>query len=77
MRRVPAAVIGPVKQGWNLFKVTKIHKPTHEESKDRVRLALMEQIVDKLIAQAKIEYPVFPGAGCRHGLTVGARWGTP
>jgi parvulin-like peptidyl-prolyl isomerase len=57
----PAAVIGPVKsdQGWNLFKVTKIHKPTYDESKDRVRLALMEQLVDKLIAQAKIEYPVF------------------
>jgi len=57
----PAAVIGPVKtdQGWNLFKVTKIHKPTYDESKDRVRIALMEQLVEKLIAQAKIEYPVF------------------
>ena len=57
----PAAVIGPVKtdEGWNLFKVTKIHKPTYDEAKDRVRVALMEQLVDKLIAQAKIEYPVF------------------
>ena len=35
----PASVIGPVKteQGWNLFKVAKIHKPTYEEAKDRVR----------------------------------------
>jgi parvulin-like peptidyl-prolyl isomerase len=57
----PAAVIGPVKteQGWNLFKVTKIHRPTYDESKDRVRVALMEQLVNKLIAEAKIEYPVF------------------
>jgi parvulin-like peptidyl-prolyl isomerase len=57
----PGAVIGPVKteQGWNLFKVTRIHKPTYDESKDRVRVALMEQLVNKLMAEAKIEYPVF------------------
>ncbi len=57
----PAAVIGPVKteQGWNLFNVTKIHKPTYDESKDRVRITLMDQLVTKLIAEAKIEYPVF------------------
>jgi parvulin-like peptidyl-prolyl isomerase len=57
----PAAVIGPVKteHGWNLFKVATIHKPTFEESKDRVRIAVMEQIVNKLIAEAKIEYPLF------------------
>jgi parvulin-like peptidyl-prolyl isomerase len=57
----PAAVIGPVKteHGWNLFKVAKIHKPTYEEAKDRLRVAVMEQLVAKLIAEAKIEYPVF------------------
>jgi parvulin-like peptidyl-prolyl isomerase len=57
----PPAVIGPVKteQGWNLFKVTKLHRPTYDESKDRVRVELMEQLVNKLIAQANIEYPVF------------------
>jgi len=57
----PPAVIGPVKtdQGWNLFKVAKIHKPTYEESKDSVRMAVMEQLVGKLIAEAKIEYPLF------------------
>ncbi len=57
----PAAVIGPVKteQGWNLFKVTKVHKPTYDEAKDKVRVALMDQLVTKLIAEAKIEYPVF------------------
>src|SRR5262245_52134185 len=57
----PAAVIGPVKteQGWNLFKVTTIHKPSYEESKDQVRIAVMEQLVSKLIAEARIEYPVF------------------
>jgi parvulin-like peptidyl-prolyl isomerase len=55
----PAPVIGPVKteQGWNLFKVTKIHKPTYEESKDRVQVAVMEQLVGKLIAEARVEYP--------------------
>lgn len=57
----PAGVIGPVKtdQGWNLFKVTKIHKPTYDEAKDRLRVTLMEQLVTKLIGEAKIEYPVF------------------
>jgi len=57
----PAAVIGPVKteEGWNLFKVTTISKPTYEEAKDRVRLALMEQLVEKAIAAATIDYPVF------------------
>ena len=66
----PAAVIGPVKteQGWNLFKVTKIHRPTYDESKDRVRVALMEQLVNKLIAEAKIEYPVFAEEAGRNGL---------
>ena len=65
----PAAVIGPVKteQGWNLFKVAKIHKPTYEEAKERVRLAVMEQLVRKLIAEAKVEYPLFEQAA-----TVGA-----
>lgn len=57
----PASVIGPVKteQGWNLFKVARIHKPTYEQAKDRVGVAVMEQLVGKLIAEAKVEYPMF------------------
>jgi len=39
--------------------VTSISKPTYEEAKDRVRLALMEQLVEKAIAAATIDYPVF------------------
>src|SRR5262245_34897598 len=55
----PVTIIGPVKteHGWNLFKVTKIHKPTLEQSTDRVRLALMDQLLSKLRAKARIEYP--------------------
>jgi parvulin-like peptidyl-prolyl isomerase len=55
----PVSIIGPVKteHGWNLFKVTKIHKPTLEESTDAIRLTLMTQLADKLRAKARIEYP--------------------
>lgn len=55
----PVSVIGPVKteHGWNLFKVTTIRKPTLEESADRIRLALMEQLTSKLRAKARIDYP--------------------
>jgi parvulin-like peptidyl-prolyl isomerase len=60
----PVSVIGPVKteQGWNLFKVAKIHKPTVEESADRIRVALMKQLVAKLRAGARVEYPVLDAA---------------
>ena len=56
----PPDIIGPIKteQGWNLFKVTKIHKPTLAESEGRIRLDLMQQLIDKLIAEAAITYPV-------------------
>jgi parvulin-like peptidyl-prolyl isomerase len=56
----PVSVIGPVKteQGWNLFKVTNIHKPSLEESADRIRVALMGQLMAKLRANARVEYPV-------------------
>ena len=55
----PVTVIGPVKtdHGWNLFKVTKIRKPTLEESADGIRLTLMDQLIAKLRAKARIEYP--------------------
>ena len=60
----PVSVIGPVKtdHGWNLFKVTKIHKPTLEESTERVRVALMDQLLAKLRADARIEYPALDAA---------------
>jgi parvulin-like peptidyl-prolyl isomerase len=55
----PVSIIGPIKteHGWNLFKVTKIHKPTLEESADQIRLTLMDLLVAKLRAKARIDYP--------------------
>ena len=48
--------------------MTKIYKPTYDEATDRLRVMLIEQLVGKLIAEAKIEYPV-RGEGRRDGLT--------
>jgi parvulin-like peptidyl-prolyl isomerase len=60
----PVSVIGPVKtdHGWNLFKVTKIHKPTAEESAETVRMKLMDQLISQLRAKARIEYPALDAA---------------
>jgi parvulin-like peptidyl-prolyl isomerase len=60
----PVSVIGPIKteHGWNLFKVNKIHKPTLEESADSIRLTLMDQLLAKLRAKARIEYPALDTA---------------
>ena len=55
----PADVIGPIKteEGWNLFKVTKIHRPTLAEAEPRIRVDLMQRLIDKLTAEAAISYP--------------------
>lgn len=55
------AVLGPVKtdNGWNLFKVAAIHKPTVEESASQIRLTLVEQLGKKLLSEARLEFPVF------------------
>ncbi len=55
----PVSVIGPVKteNGWNLFKVTKIKKPTLEESANAIRLTLLDQLLSKLRSKARIDYP--------------------
>jgi len=60
----PPDLIGPVKteKGWNLFRVTKIHKPTLAESEGRIRLDLMQQLIDKLLGEAAISYPVLEEA---------------
>jgi parvulin-like peptidyl-prolyl isomerase len=60
----PVTVIGPVRteKGWNLFRVTKIHKATLDESADRIRLALMEQLLATLRAKARISYPALDSA---------------
>jgi parvulin-like peptidyl-prolyl isomerase len=57
----PGAVVGPAKteNGWNLFKVAAVHKPTLDESKSLIRVTLMGELTNKLVADAKIEYPVF------------------
>jgi parvulin-like peptidyl-prolyl isomerase len=57
----PVSVIGPVKtdHGWNLFKVTKITRRPLDEVKGSIRLTLMQQLVDKLLADATVEYDVF------------------
>ncbi len=55
----PPGVIGPIKteEGWNLFKVTKIHRPTLAESESRIRVDLMQRLIETLIADAAITYP--------------------
>jgi parvulin-like peptidyl-prolyl isomerase len=60
-RAKPISVIGPVKthNGYNLFKVAVIHRPSLEESKSLIRVKLMEQLTAKLLAEANIEYSVF------------------
>jgi parvulin-like peptidyl-prolyl isomerase len=61
----PVSVIGPIKteHGWNLFKVTKIHKPTLESSADTIRLTLMDELTAKLRAKARVEYPALDVVG--------------
>jgi parvulin-like peptidyl-prolyl isomerase len=56
----PPDLIGPVKteKGWNLFKVTKIHRPTLAEVDGLIRLELMQQLVNRLVGEATITYPV-------------------
>jgi parvulin-like peptidyl-prolyl isomerase len=56
----PPDLIGPVKteKGWNLFRVTKIHKPAVTEMDGQIRLDLMQQLIDRLTAEAAITYPV-------------------
>jgi parvulin-like peptidyl-prolyl isomerase len=60
----PPDIIGPIQteNGWNLFKVTKIHKPTLAESEDRIRLELMQQLIDRLVGEAAVSYPVLQEA---------------
>jgi parvulin-like peptidyl-prolyl isomerase len=60
----PPDIIGPIQteKGWNLFKVTKIHKPTLAESEDRIRIELMQQLIDRLIGEAAVSYPVLQEA---------------
>jgi parvulin-like peptidyl-prolyl isomerase len=60
----PPDLIGPIQteKGWNLFKVTKIHKPTLAESEDRIRLELMQQLIERLIGEAAVSYPVLQEA---------------
>ncbi|HOK45207.1 MAG TPA: peptidylprolyl isomerase [Bryobacteraceae bacterium] len=57
----PGDVIGPIKtsKGWNLFKVAKIHKPTLAEVRSNIQMTLFLQLLAKLRAEAKIEYPIF------------------
>jgi parvulin-like peptidyl-prolyl isomerase len=60
----PVEVVGPVKsdKGWNLFCVTAQSKPAFEEMRDKIRLTLFEQLVEKLRSEAAVEYPVFSAA---------------
>jgi parvulin-like peptidyl-prolyl isomerase len=60
----PPDLIGPIKteKGWNLFKVTKIHKPGAAEMESLIRLDLMQQLIDRLIGEAAISYPVLQEA---------------
>ena len=55
----PPDLIGPIKteHGWNLFKAAKTHRPTLAESEGRIRLELMQQLIDKLVDEATITYP--------------------
>jgi parvulin-like peptidyl-prolyl isomerase len=60
-RAEPGATVGPVKtdHGWNLFLVTAIHKPTVDEVKEQIRLALMDQLLTKLRSEADVSLEIF------------------
>lgn len=57
----PGDVVGPIKteQGYNLFLVKDIHKASLEEEKDSIQMMLFTQMLNKLQAEAKINYPIF------------------
>jgi parvulin-like peptidyl-prolyl isomerase len=56
----PGQVIGPVKtdNGYNLFKVASVNKPTFDDMKQKVRSAVFENLLAKLRADATISYPI-------------------
>jgi parvulin-like peptidyl-prolyl isomerase len=61
----PGQVIGPIKtdNGFNLFKVASVDKPTFDDVKQKVRSAVFENLLAKLRAEATISYPILePGA---------------
>jgi parvulin-like peptidyl-prolyl isomerase len=60
----PVAVVGPVKsdKGWNLFRVTELHRPSFEEVRDKIQMTLFDQSFQKLRSEATVEYPVFDSA---------------
>jgi parvulin-like peptidyl-prolyl isomerase len=60
----PVAVVGPVKsdKGWNLFRVTELHRPSFEDVRDEIQMTLFTQLFQKLRSEATVEYPVFDSA---------------
>jgi parvulin-like peptidyl-prolyl isomerase len=57
----PGDAIGPVKteKGWNLFLVAAVHKPAVDEVKEKIRAALMDQLLTKLRSEADIALEIF------------------
>lgn len=60
----PGTVIGPVKteKGWNLFKVVALHKASLEEARGLIQITLFDQLIQKMLAEAAIEFPLLDEA---------------
>lgn len=57
----PGDVVGPIEtqKGFNLFLVKEVHKATLSEEKEGIQMILFTQMLNKLHAEARIEYPIF------------------
>lgn len=57
----PEQVIGPVEteKGYNLFKVSAVYPADLAEEKDNIQFLLFEQLLTRLRAEAKINFPIF------------------
>lgn len=57
----PGDVVGPIKteKGFNLFLVKDVHKAALEEEKDGIQMILFTQMLNKLHAEARLDYPIF------------------
>ena len=60
----PGDVIGPMEteNGFNLFLVKDFYEASLEKEKDAIQMALFTHMLNKLHAEADIEYPIFTEA---------------
>src|SRR5262249_49901328 len=57
-------IVGPLQtdHGYNLFKVSTVHKAELEAGKDGIQMQLLADLLARLKAEATIRYPILEGA---------------